>query len=86
MPIADNTYTIDVMEIVEAVKIIKPRLFIPVHFTPQDEPDPIITEGMFSTKDCRFFTRKADPAKLLPYFDNTGITVAMLKKMTGPNE
>jgi len=84
MPIADNTYTIDMMDIIEAVKIIKPRLFIPVHFTPMDEPDPIITKGMFSTKDCRFFTRKADPVVLLPYFENTGIEVALLKKLTRP--
>lgn len=86
MPIADNTYTIDAMDIVEAVKVIKPRLFIPVHFTPVDEPDPVITEGMFSTKDCRFFTRKADPALLVPLFDNTGIEVALLKKLTRPIE
>jgi len=86
MPIADNTYTIDAKDIVEAVKQIKPRLFIPVHFTPEDEPDPVVKEGMFSTKDPRFFTRKADPASLLPFFEGTGIQLALLRKLTGPGE
>ncbi|MBI5886783.1 MAG: MBL fold metallo-hydrolase [Deltaproteobacteria bacterium] len=86
MPIADNTYTIDAMDMVEAVKTIKPRLFIPVHFTPEDEPDPVVKEGMFSTKDIRFFTRKADPAALLPCFEGTGIKMVMLRKLTKPGE
>jgi len=86
MPIADNTYTIDETDIVEAVKTIRPRLFIPVHFTPEDEPDPVVKEGMFSTKDIRFFTRKADPATLLPSFNGTGIEVALLRKLTAPSD
>lgn len=81
LPICDNTYMIKVEDIIEAVKIIKPKLFIPVHFTPPDEPDPVIKEGMFATKDPRFFTIKEDPKNLLPFFEGTGIEVALLKKL-----
>ncbi len=81
LPICDNIYAISTEEIVKAVKIIKPKLFIPVHFTPMNEPDPVIKEGMFATKDPRFFTRKEDPRKLLPLFEGSGIQVAMLRKL-----
>jgi len=81
LPICDNTYTIKTEDIIQAVKIIKPRLFIPVHFTPMNEPDPAIKEGMFATKDPRFFTRKDDPKTLLPLFEGSGIQVAMLRKL-----
>lgn len=81
LPICDNTYTIKTEDIIQAVKIIKPRLFIPVHFTPPDEPDPEIKEGMFATKDTRFFTLKEDPKRLLPLFEGTDIQVAMLRKL-----
>ncbi len=82
--IADNTYNIDTLEMVEAVKVIKPGLFIPVHYTPPDEPEPELKEGMFSTKDVRFFTRKEDPEKFLRAFEGTGIEVAVLKKLGSP--
>ena len=81
LPICDNIYAISTEEIVKAVKVIKPKLFIPVHFTPIDEPDPVVKEGMFATKDPRFFTRKEDPKILLPLFEGTGIEVAILKKL-----
>ena len=68
LPICDNIYAISTEEIVKAVKVIKPKLFIPVHFTPIDEPDPVVKEGMFATKDPRFFTRKQDPRELLQFF------------------
>ena len=81
LPICDNAYAIYTEDIIKAVKIIKPKLFIPVHFTPIDEPDPVVKEGMFATKDPRFFTRKEDPESLLPLFEGTGIQVAILKKL-----
>lgn len=81
LPICDNAYAIYTEDIIKAVKIIKPQLFIPVHFTPMDEPDPVVKEGMFATKDPRFFTRKEDPKSLLPFFEGTGIQVAILKKL-----
>ncbi|MBI5901886.1 MAG: MBL fold metallo-hydrolase [Deltaproteobacteria bacterium] len=64
LPIADNTYTIDLHDAASAVRLIKPKLFIPVHYTPMDEPDPRMTEGMMFSKDPRFFTRKEDPSTL----------------------
>lgn len=78
--ICDNTYAIDTGEIVEALKAMRPGLFIPVHFTPPDEPEPEIVADMFFSKDARFFTRKEDPEKLLRHFEGTGIKVALLKK------
>ena len=81
LPICDNIYAISTEEIVKAVKIIRPKLFIPVHFTPIDEPDPVVKEGMFATKDPRFFTRKEDPQKLLLLFEGSGIQVAILRKL-----
>ena len=81
LPICDNIYAISTEEIVKAVKIIRPKLFIPVHFTPIDEPDPVVKEGMFATKDPRFFTRKQDPRELLQFFEGIDITVAILKKL-----
>ncbi|TAN59910.1 MBL fold metallo-hydrolase [bacterium] len=81
MPICDNTYSIATADIVEAIKMIKPKLFIPVHFTPIDEPDPVIKEPFIATKDPRFFTRKAKAEDLIPFFEGTGIEVALLKKI-----
>ncbi|MBI5047944.1 MAG: MBL fold metallo-hydrolase [Deltaproteobacteria bacterium] len=81
LPICDNIYAISTEEIIKAVKIIKPKLFIPVHFTPMDEPDPVVKEGMFATKDPRFFTRKEESGKLLPFFEGSGIQVAILRKL-----
>ena len=81
LPICDNAYAIYTEDIIKAVKIIKPKLFIPVHFTPMDEPDPVVKEGMFATKDPRFFTRKEDPQNLLQLFERTGIEVAILRKL-----
>lgn len=81
LPICDNTYTIKTEDMIEAVRIIKPKLFIPVHFTPPDEPEPLIKEGMFAVKDPRFFTRKEDPKSFLPFFEGTDIKVAILKKL-----
>ncbi len=81
MPIADNTYSIDMDDIAEAVKAIKPGLFIPVHFTPMDEPDPVVKDELFFSKDPRFYTKKADPGRLIAIFEGTGIDVAILKKI-----
>lgn len=81
LPICDNAYAIDTQDIIKAVKVIKPVVFIPVHFTPPDEPEPEVKEGMFFSKDPRFFTRKEDPQQLLPHFAGTGIEVVALKKI-----
>ena len=81
MAIADNAYAIDTKDIIEAVKELKPKLFIPVHYTPSDEPDPILNNFDLSTKDPRFFTRKEDPMDLLSDLEGLGIEVAALKKI-----
>lgn len=79
--ICDNIYAIDTGKIIEAIKEMKPKLFIPVHFTPMDAPEPVLEKGAMATKDPRFFTRKEDINKLIPLFDRTGIGVAVLKKL-----
>jgi len=84
LPIADNTYSIKMEEMAEAVRSIAPRLFIPVHYTPLGEPAPEVTSGMFFSKDPRFFTIKEDPERLIQLLDGTGIEVAILKKLGGP--
>ena len=81
LSICDNIYAIDPDESVEAIRGLKPGLFIPVHFTPEDEPDPVPVKGMISTKDPRFFTRKEDPARLAKALEGTGIKVALLRKL-----
>jgi L-ascorbate metabolism protein UlaG (beta-lactamase superfamily) len=81
MAICDNAYAIDTAEIVKAVKLIAPKVFIPVHYTPEDEPEPRIEAGMFFSKDPRFFTRKENPSALIPQFEGTGIKVVSLKKL-----
>ena len=63
MAIADNAYAIDMKDVAEAVKEIKPRLLIPVHYTPSGEADPILTPEMFFSKDPAFFTRKENPRR-----------------------
>ncbi|MBI5455129.1 MAG: MBL fold metallo-hydrolase [Deltaproteobacteria bacterium] len=83
LPIADNTYSIKMEDIAEAVKIMRPRLFIPVHFTPIDEPSPEVTGEMFFSKDPRFFTIKEDPERLAKLLEGTGIEVALLRKLGG---
>lgn len=80
MAISDNTYTIDADEIVKAVKEIKPRLFIPVHYTPHDEPEPSITGELYLSKDPRFYTKKEDPSKLAVTLEGTGIELCVLRK------
>ncbi len=84
--VADNAYAIKTGEIIEGIKSLKPSLFIPVHFTPQDEPDPVVREGMFSTKDPRFFTSKSDPFQIRAMLEGTGIETALLKKLAPPAE
>src|SRR3989304_5585151 len=42
--ICDNIGAIKPVEIIEAIKIIKPRLFIPVHFTPAGATDPRVQQ------------------------------------------
>lgn len=79
--LCDNIDAIVPAEIIGAIKKMKPRLFIPVHFTPVDQPDPVVKEGMFATEDPRFFTRKEDPERFLPLFEGTGIEVAILKML-----
>lgn len=83
LPICDNTYTIDLHDAANAVRTIKPKVFIPVHYTPMDEPDPQPTEGMLFSKDPRFFTRKEDPSTLNKELEGSGIEVAILKKLCG---
>ncbi|MBI1911432.1 MAG: MBL fold metallo-hydrolase [Deltaproteobacteria bacterium] len=82
LPICDNAYAIDTKEIIKAVKVISPALFIPVHYTPVDEPEPKVKGDIFFSKDPKFYTRKENPLILLPHFENTGIKVAILKKLT----
>jgi len=81
LPIADNAYAIDMKDIAEAVREIKPRLFIPVHYTPEDESDPVVTEGMLFSKDPAFFTRKEDPEKIASMLEGTGVEVALLRRL-----
>lgn len=84
VPIADNTYSIKMEEMAEAVKSMRPRLVIPVHFTPVDEPDPEVTGGLFLSKDPKFFTVKEDPERFAKLLEGTGVEVALLKKLGGP--
>src|SRR3990172_8655959 len=79
--ICDNIGAIKPSDVIEAIKIIRPRLFIPMHFTPIEAPEPVIKESMFATKDPRFFTKKYDPKTLLPIFEGAGIEVAILKML-----
>lgn len=79
--VCDNIGAIKPLEVIEAIKMIKPRLFIPMHFTPVDAPEPVIKEGMFATKDPRFFTKKHDPETFIPIFKDTGIEAAILKML-----
>lgn len=81
LPIADNAYAIDMKDMAEAVREIKPRLFIPVHYTPMDEPDPVITGEMFFSKDPAFFTRKEDPGKMAALLEGSGTEVAVLRNL-----
>lgn len=81
LPIADNAYAIDMKDMAEAVREIKPRLFIPVHYTPEDESDPVVTEGMLFSKDPAFFTRKEDPEKIVRLLEGTGVEVALLRRL-----
>jgi len=84
MPIADNTWNISLSDIAEALKVIKPCLFIPVHYTPVDEPDPAVKDGLMLSKDPRFFTKKEDPGKMPGLLEGTGIRTAILKKLVAP--
>ena len=79
--VCDNTYTIDAEAVVTAVKSMRPGLFIPVHYTPHDEPEPQITGDMFFSKDPAFYTRKYDPERLRPSLEGTGIEMAILRKL-----
>ncbi|MBI5561125.1 MAG: MBL fold metallo-hydrolase [Deltaproteobacteria bacterium] len=79
--LCDNIAAIEPLEIIEAVKKMRPKLFIPVHFTPIGQPDPVVKEGTFATKDPRFFTRKEDPFRFIPFFEGTGIEFVILKML-----
>ncbi len=81
MPIADNTWNISIDDIAEAIKVIRPALFIPVHYTPTDEPDPVVKDGLMLSKDPRFFTKKEEPGKLSGLLDGTGIKIAILRRL-----
>ncbi len=81
MPICDNAYAIVPEEIVKAIKEIGPKLFIPVHYTPPDEPEPKVTGDLFFSKDPRFYTKKEDPKRLIPMLEGTGIEMAILRKL-----
>jgi len=86
MPIADNTYNISLKDIAEALKVIKPSFFIPVHYTPVDEADPAVKDGLMLSKDPRFFTKKEDPEKMLPLLEGTGIRTAILRKLVAAKQ
>lgn len=81
MPIADNTYSIDMRDIAEAVRDIRPALFIPVHYTPANEPDPKLTGELYFSKDPAFFTKKEDPGRLMDLLAGSGVDVAILNKL-----
>lgn len=81
LPIADNTYSIDMKDIAEAVKVIAPALFIPVHYTPMDEPEPKLTGELYFSKDPAFYTRKEDPGKLFSMLEGSGVDIAVLNKL-----
>ncbi len=80
LSVADNIGAIDADEMVEAVKVLHPGLFIPVHYTPPYEPEPEI-KGLFATKDPRFFTKRLDPRRFVSDLKDTGIEVALLRKL-----
>lgn len=84
LPICDNTYTIKAEDMAAAAKVINPKLFIPVHYTPENEPDPEVTGGLFFSKDPRFYTRKEDPGVMIPFLKGSGIQVGALKKLSRP--
>src|SRR3990172_11810305 len=69
--ICDNIGAIKPSDIIEAIKIVKPRLFIPVHFTPEDAPEPVIKQSIFSPTNPRFFTQKNYPTNTPPPFHHT---------------
>lgn len=79
--IADNIGAISTTEMIEAARRLSPQLFIPVHFTPEDAPEPELKEGMLGTKDPRFFTTKVDIEALDKAFEGTGVEVAHLKML-----
>ncbi|MEK6758830.1 MAG: MBL fold metallo-hydrolase [Deltaproteobacteria bacterium] len=81
MAVCDNTYTIEAEEILTAIKIMRPGLFIPVHYTPHDEPDPQITGEIFFSKDPGFYTRRYNPEALILSLAGTGIEMAILRKL-----
>lgn len=81
MPIADNTYSIDMKDIAEAVREIRPALFIPVHYTPVAEPEPKLTGELYFSKDPAFYTKKEDPGKLVSLLEGSGVDVAVLNKL-----
>ncbi|CAG1066019.1 hypothetical protein BAC1_01617 [uncultured bacterium] len=81
LPIADNAYAIDMKDIAAAVRELKPRLFIPVHYTPIGESDPEITADMFFSKDPAFYTKKEDPGKMAALLEGSGVEVAVLDKL-----
>lgn len=81
LPIIDNTYTIGIKDTAEALKVIRPRLFIPVHYTPMDERDPELTGELLYSKDPRFYTSKEDPSRIVKLLDGTDINVAVLSKI-----
>lgn len=84
MPIADNTGNISLEDIAEALKVIRPSLFIPVHYTPAHEPAPAVKDGLMLSKDPRFFTRKEYPEKMLPLLEGIGIKTVILRKLVVP--
>lgn len=81
MPIADNACAIEMKDIAAAVRELKPRLFIPVHYTPVGEPEPQITADMFFSKDPAFYTKKEDPGKLAALLEGSGVELAILDKL-----
>lgn len=81
LPIADNTYSIEMKDIAEAIKGIKPALFIPVHYTPADEPEPKLTGELYFSKDPAFYTKKEDPARVVSLLEGSGVDIAVLNKL-----
>ena len=83
LPLCDNVY-LRPSEVLRMVRAISPRVFIPVHYTPMNEPDPEIKEGVYYSKDVRFYTKREDPSRLYTAIQRMGIEMVVLRKLVPP--
>ena len=79
--ICDNIGAIKPSEIIEAVKIIKPRLFTTNAFYAGGRAGACHKTRHVRDQRPRFFTKKYDVETLIPIFEGTGIEVAVLKML-----